>query len=101
MKTKSTGDICSVPHGLVVWSTGISTLPVIRDFMKEIGQVLIFIPCISSECSLPHPFFFSFLVYVHVHIVLFSWLKITMYYCMDNHICISQNFSMCRLKGMY
>ncbi|XP_068481323.1 external alternative NAD(P)H-ubiquinone oxidoreductase B1, mitochondrial-like isoform X2 [Phaseolus vulgaris] len=38
MKTKSTGDICSVPHGLVVWSTGISTLPVIRDFMKEIGQ---------------------------------------------------------------
>ncbi|XP_022634328.1 external alternative NAD(P)H-ubiquinone oxidoreductase B1, mitochondrial isoform X3 [Vigna radiata var. radiata] len=38
MKEKSTGEVCSVPHGLVVWSTGISTLPVIRDFMKEIGQ---------------------------------------------------------------
>lgn len=41
MKEKSSGEVCSVPHGLVVWSTGISTLPVIRDFMKEIGQVLI------------------------------------------------------------
>lgn len=40
MKVKSTGAVCSVPHGLVIWSTGISTLPVIRDFMEEIGQVL-------------------------------------------------------------
>ncbi|KAG4967667.1 hypothetical protein AAZX31_12G101500 [Glycine max] len=38
VKVKSTGDVCSVPHGLIVWSTGISTLPVIRDFMEEIGQ---------------------------------------------------------------
>lgn len=38
MKVKSTGAVCSVPHGLVIWSTGISTLPVIRDFMEEIGQ---------------------------------------------------------------
>ncbi|XP_027346647.1 external alternative NAD(P)H-ubiquinone oxidoreductase B1, mitochondrial-like isoform X2 [Abrus precatorius] len=38
MKVKSTGEICSVPHGLVVWSTGIATIPVIRDFMEQIGQ---------------------------------------------------------------
>ncbi|KAK7263615.1 hypothetical protein RJT34_31208 [Clitoria ternatea] len=38
MKVKSTGEVYSVPHGLIVWSTGISTLPVIRDFMEEIGQ---------------------------------------------------------------
>lgn len=41
MKVKSTGEVCSVPHGLIVWSTGISTIPVIRDFMEEIGQVLL------------------------------------------------------------
>ncbi|KAE9616849.1 putative NADH:ubiquinone reductase (non-electrogenic) [Lupinus albus] len=38
VKVKSTGEVCSVPHGLVVWSTGISTLPFVRDFMEEIGQ---------------------------------------------------------------
>ncbi|KAL5056496.1 hypothetical protein RYX36_037178 [Vicia faba] len=38
MKVKSTGEVCSVPHGLIVWSTGISTLPVIKNFMEEIGQ---------------------------------------------------------------
>ncbi|XP_027191801.1 external alternative NAD(P)H-ubiquinone oxidoreductase B1, mitochondrial isoform X3 [Cicer arietinum] len=38
MKVKSTGSVCSVPHGLIVWSTGICTVPVIRDFMQEIGQ---------------------------------------------------------------
>ncbi|XP_027339746.1 external alternative NAD(P)H-ubiquinone oxidoreductase B1, mitochondrial-like [Abrus precatorius] len=38
MKVKSTGEVCSVPHGLVVWSTGIATRPVIRDFMEQIGQ---------------------------------------------------------------
>ncbi|XP_061336808.1 external alternative NAD(P)H-ubiquinone oxidoreductase B1, mitochondrial-like isoform X2 [Gastrolobium bilobum] len=38
VKVKSTGEDCSVPHGLIVWSTGISTIPVIRDFMEEIGQ---------------------------------------------------------------
>lgn len=41
VKVKSTGEVCSVPHGLIVWSTGIATLPVIRDFMEEIGQVLL------------------------------------------------------------
>jgi NADH dehydrogenase FAD-containing subunit len=41
MKAKSTGVVSSLPHGLIIWSTGISTLPVIRDFMEEIGQVLL------------------------------------------------------------
>ncbi|XP_061346706.1 external alternative NAD(P)H-ubiquinone oxidoreductase B1, mitochondrial-like [Gastrolobium bilobum] len=38
VKVKSTGEFCSVPHGLVVWSTGIATRPVVRDFMEQIGQ---------------------------------------------------------------
>ncbi|MED6185637.1 External alternative NAD(P)H-ubiquinone oxidoreductase B1, mitochondrial [Stylosanthes scabra] len=38
IKTKSTGEICSVPHGMVIWSTGIATRPVVRDFMEQIGQ---------------------------------------------------------------
>ncbi|MED6113433.1 External alternative NAD(P)H-ubiquinone oxidoreductase B1, mitochondrial [Stylosanthes scabra] len=38
MKVKSTGEVCSVPHGLIVWSTGISTIPVIRDLMEQVGQ---------------------------------------------------------------
>ncbi|KAJ1434602.1 hypothetical protein SESBI_05470 [Sesbania bispinosa] len=41
VKVKSTGEFCSVPHGLVVWSTGIATRPVVRDFMEQIGQVLL------------------------------------------------------------
>lgn len=39
MKVKSKGEICSVPYGMVVWSTGIDTRPVLRDFMDQIGQV--------------------------------------------------------------
>ncbi|KAJ4729894.1 External alternative NAD(P)H-ubiquinone oxidoreductase [Melia azedarach] len=38
MKIKSTGEVCSVPHGLVLWSTGLGTRPVIKDFMEQIGQ---------------------------------------------------------------
>ncbi|XP_050205755.1 external alternative NAD(P)H-ubiquinone oxidoreductase B1, mitochondrial-like [Mercurialis annua] len=38
MKVKAKGEICSIPHGLVVWSTGVSTRPVVRDFMEQIGQ---------------------------------------------------------------
>ncbi|KAF5746000.1 NADH dehydrogenase putative isoform 1 [Tripterygium wilfordii] len=38
MKVKSKGEVCSVPHGLVVWSTGVGTRPVMRDFMEQIGQ---------------------------------------------------------------
>jgi NADH:ubiquinone reductase (non-electrogenic) len=43
MKVKSKGEVFSIPHGLVVWSTGIGTRPVVRDFMEQIGQVC----CIS------------------------------------------------------
>ena len=39
MKLKSKGEICSIPHGLVVWSTGVETRPVVKDFMGQIGQV--------------------------------------------------------------
>ncbi|XVF44453.1 hypothetical protein PTKIN_Ptkin02bG0122000 [Pterospermum kingtungense] len=38
MKRKSKGEICSIPHGLVVWSTGVETRPVVKDFMGQIGQ---------------------------------------------------------------
>ncbi|XP_022726942.1 external alternative NAD(P)H-ubiquinone oxidoreductase B1, mitochondrial [Durio zibethinus] len=38
MKLKSKGEICSIPHGLVVWSTGIETRPVVKDLMGQIGQ---------------------------------------------------------------
>ncbi|KAJ6379183.1 hypothetical protein OIU76_015905 [Salix suchowensis] len=38
MKVKSKGEVTSIPHGLVVWSTGISTRPVVKDFMEQIGQ---------------------------------------------------------------
>ncbi|KAL0560000.1 hypothetical protein IC582_000388 [Cucumis melo] len=38
MKVKSTGESCSMPHGLIVWSTGIMTRPVVKDFMEQIGQ---------------------------------------------------------------
>lgn len=38
MKNKSSGDIVSVPRGMVVWSTGVSTRPVVKDFMNQIGQ---------------------------------------------------------------
>lgn len=38
VKVKSKGEICSVPYGMIVWSTGIVTRPVLRDFMDQIGQ---------------------------------------------------------------
>ncbi|GAB2301132.1 External alternative NAD(P)H-ubiquinone oxidoreductase B2, mitochondrial [Dionaea muscipula] len=38
MKEIRTGEISSVPYGLVVWSTGIGTRPLIVDFMKKVGQ---------------------------------------------------------------
>lgn len=39
MKIKETGELCTVPYGMVVWSTGVGTRPVVKDFMDEIGQV--------------------------------------------------------------
>ncbi|XP_015880767.3 external alternative NAD(P)H-ubiquinone oxidoreductase B1, mitochondrial-like isoform X1 [Ziziphus jujuba] len=38
MKMKSKGEVFSIPHGLVVWSTGVGTRPVVKDFMEQIGQ---------------------------------------------------------------
>ncbi|KAI3465695.1 hypothetical protein Pfo_022358 [Paulownia fortunei] len=38
MKAKSTGEDISIPHGMVVWSTGVGTRPVVKDFMEQIGQ---------------------------------------------------------------
>jgi len=37
-KTKG-GEVSTIPYGMIVWSTGIGTRPVIKDFMKQIGQV--------------------------------------------------------------
>ncbi|XP_020591247.1 external alternative NAD(P)H-ubiquinone oxidoreductase B3, mitochondrial-like isoform X2 [Phalaenopsis equestris] len=37
MRSKTTGEF-SEPYGMVVWSTGIGTRPLIADFMKQIGQ---------------------------------------------------------------
>lgn len=38
-KESATGQNVSIPYGMVVWSTGIGTRPVVMDFMKQIGQV--------------------------------------------------------------
>ncbi|KAL2457916.1 External alternative NAD(P)H-ubiquinone oxidoreductase B1 [Forsythia ovata] len=38
VKMKSTGEDISIPHGIVVWSTGLGTRPLLRDFMQQIGQ---------------------------------------------------------------
>lgn len=38
-KEKGTGKIVHEPYGMVVWSTGIGSRPVIKDFMQQIGQV--------------------------------------------------------------
>ncbi|XP_050213177.1 external alternative NAD(P)H-ubiquinone oxidoreductase B3, mitochondrial-like [Mercurialis annua] len=37
-KVRGNGSTASIPYGMVVWSTGIGTHPVIRDFMQQIGQ---------------------------------------------------------------
>lgn len=39
LKERSSGETKHIPYGMVVWSTGIGTRPVITDFMKQIGQV--------------------------------------------------------------
>ncbi|KAF6172795.1 hypothetical protein GIB67_034647 [Kingdonia uniflora] len=38
VKVKSEGIVSSVPYGMVVWSAGTGTRPVIRNFMEQIGQ---------------------------------------------------------------
>ncbi|CAN1284432.1 External alternative NAD(P)H-ubiquinone oxidoreductase B2, mitochondrial [Linum perenne] len=37
-KSRANGQVSNIPYGMVVWSTGIGTHPVIRDFMKQVGQ---------------------------------------------------------------
>ncbi|KAK9085075.1 hypothetical protein Sjap_025486 [Stephania japonica] len=37
-KERSNGQISSVPYGMVVWSTGIGTRPVVSEFMQQVGQ---------------------------------------------------------------
>ncbi|KAG9159392.1 hypothetical protein Leryth_010940 [Lithospermum erythrorhizon] len=37
-KQVKSGEKAVIPYGMVVWSTGIGTRPVIMDFMKQIGQ---------------------------------------------------------------
>ncbi|XP_050205756.1 external alternative NAD(P)H-ubiquinone oxidoreductase B2, mitochondrial-like [Mercurialis annua] len=37
-KDGKTGQTVSLPYGMVLWSTGIATRPVIKEFMKQIGQ---------------------------------------------------------------
>lgn len=48
MKMNSTGEDVAMPHGMVVWSTGIGCRPVVKDFMEQIGQVCSF-SCSSSK----------------------------------------------------
>lgn len=35
---EKTGEASSIPYGMAVWSTGIGQRPVVRDFMKQVGQ---------------------------------------------------------------
>ncbi|XP_044462399.1 external alternative NAD(P)H-ubiquinone oxidoreductase B2, mitochondrial-like [Mangifera indica] len=37
-KARRNGETTSMPYGMVVWSTGIGTRPIIKDFMTQIGQ---------------------------------------------------------------
>ncbi|KAL6538627.1 External alternative NAD(P)H-ubiquinone oxidoreductase B2, mitochondrial [Orobanche gracilis] len=37
-QVRNGGAVSSTPYGMVVWSTGIGTRPVIMDFMKQTGQ---------------------------------------------------------------
>lgn len=43
MKMKSTGEDVSTSHGMVLWSTGVGSRSVVKDFMEQIGQVCLHI----------------------------------------------------------
>lgn len=92
VKIKSTGELHAVPHGLVVWSTGIATRPVVRDFMEQIGQVLlnsmhfynIVFPLLLHffcVCPVSDQMLFSGFLLV---MLLFPWVKITINYYICN-----------------
>lgn len=38
VKIKSSGQVVSIPYGLILWSTGVGTRPVISDLMEQVGQ---------------------------------------------------------------
>lgn len=38
-KSKGNGNATSTPYGMVLWSTGIGPRPLIKEFMKQVGQV--------------------------------------------------------------
>lgn len=38
-KVRGNGETSSMPYGMVVWSTGIAPHAIIKDFMKQVGQV--------------------------------------------------------------
>lgn len=38
VKIKSSGEVVSIPHGLILWSTGVGTRPVISDLMEQVDQ---------------------------------------------------------------
>lgn len=38
MKLKSKGEVLSLPYGMVLWSTGVGTRPVLKDLMEQVGQ---------------------------------------------------------------
>ncbi|XP_040863127.1 external alternative NAD(P)H-ubiquinone oxidoreductase B2, mitochondrial [Glycine max] len=38
-KERASGQVVSIPHGMVVWSTGIGARPEVVEFMKQLGQV--------------------------------------------------------------
>ncbi|XP_004507222.1 external alternative NAD(P)H-ubiquinone oxidoreductase B3, mitochondrial-like [Cicer arietinum] len=38
-KERGSGQVVTMPHGMVVWSTGIGVRPEILDFMKQLGQI--------------------------------------------------------------
>ena len=41
-KGRGNGKTTSTPYGMVLWSTGIGPRPLIKEFMKQIGQVKYF-----------------------------------------------------------
>ncbi|KAK7250815.1 hypothetical protein RIF29_33523 [Crotalaria pallida] len=46
-KERGTGQVVSQPHGMVAWSTSISTRPKILDSMKQISQVWFYLEDIA------------------------------------------------------
>jgi NADH:ubiquinone reductase (non-electrogenic) len=50
-KERGSGQVVTIPHGMVVWSTGIGARPEIIDFMKQLGQVCLVCVPLNSKFS--------------------------------------------------